>query len=217
MNTESNMRECPICFDELTEENQHKTPCNHIFHLSCVKKQIKSECALCRKPLYNINRPSNIPTYIDFIYIIERRISRLLDENNMLNDDLVSMLLNVLDKVNNKEFSRAIFLFDIYKLLAEGRIRNNISGSINNTSTSTSNNENSTVQCSALTKRYRRCLKQTKNNSGKCNIHNRSTTTSNSNTTIVEIPMVQCSGTTKKGKQCLHRIKNSSGKCHNHQ
>lgn len=42
--------ECTICYD-LPLKEEDILPCGHRVHISCVQKQFKAECPLCRTPL----------------------------------------------------------------------------------------------------------------------------------------------------------------------
>ena len=41
---------CPICLDEINQDDIIETPCGHSFHKYCYKQfmQIKPECPVCR-------------------------------------------------------------------------------------------------------------------------------------------------------------------------
>jgi len=52
---------CSICYDTITQTNQLKTSCNHIFCISCIKeyminttKKYNLECPYCRQLIINI-------------------------------------------------------------------------------------------------------------------------------------------------------------------
>src|SRR5689334_10319850 len=40
---------CCICMDDENIENMRKTPCNHMFHLECLKQLTRPKCPLCNK------------------------------------------------------------------------------------------------------------------------------------------------------------------------
>jgi hypothetical protein len=42
-------QDCIICLEVLNE--QHSLECGHWIHISCIQKQFKPECPLCRHPL----------------------------------------------------------------------------------------------------------------------------------------------------------------------
>lgn len=44
------VNECNICYD-LPLKEEDILPCGHRVHISCVQKQFKAECPLCRAPL----------------------------------------------------------------------------------------------------------------------------------------------------------------------
>ena len=53
---------CPICLDYTDENCVHLKDCNHIYHLECLKLQIKknlTNCSLCKKPITGIKEDPN--------------------------------------------------------------------------------------------------------------------------------------------------------------
>ena len=203
---DKNTEKCVICFDEITMEDLYKTPCNHIFHLSCVEKQMKPECALCRSPLpKNINKNRSC-TSSDLITVIEEVISIVLERitNNFNREGLnlpqeqergnspssfeiyILMLLDVIDNINKgiRDLTPIIEYYSTLRL----NIQYGYSDSIPNN----------------METRFR------------YNNINDTSITSTSSPNNSERQTVQCSGITKKRKQCLCRTKDSSGLCYNH-
>jgi len=51
--------DCAICFENMNNTKVYHTPCNHIFHKSCLEQQFSSNyftsfrCSICRKELWN--------------------------------------------------------------------------------------------------------------------------------------------------------------------
>lgn len=64
--------ECPVCYETFSEKDKHLA-CGHWIHLDCVKKSMKAECPICRKPV-NIDQRSRTQ--------IESRRRQLLEEGN---------------------------------------------------------------------------------------------------------------------------------------
>lgn len=48
------MSNCPICLETLDKTMNITTPCNHVFHLSCLRK-CDSQCPLCRQEIEEID------------------------------------------------------------------------------------------------------------------------------------------------------------------
>ena len=44
------MSNCPICLESLENTMNITTPCNHVFHLNCLRK-CKTDCPLCRQKI----------------------------------------------------------------------------------------------------------------------------------------------------------------------
>lgn len=73
------IQECPICLENIEEEEQSILNCNHIFCKKCIDdyiKQKKNTCPLCRGEIKNYSYQGNI---YNFIYTTIERIR----ENNI--------------------------------------------------------------------------------------------------------------------------------------
>jgi hypothetical protein len=46
---DDNSEDCPVCYEKLGDEQP--LICKHYIHISCIQKQFKPECPLCRHPL----------------------------------------------------------------------------------------------------------------------------------------------------------------------
>ena len=61
--------ECPICFESMQNTIVSSTPCNHVFHKSCLKQQFSSNqfnsfaCSICRYSLWEHMSPSEQRSY----------------------------------------------------------------------------------------------------------------------------------------------------------
>ena len=96
--------ECAICLEPLECNDTCKIKCGHQFHLSCIMKNNKNECPLCRKEIYentNIQQLNNNIDPLDFLenmsplippprslrmYVPEDDIQQLNDEDDFLED-----------------------------------------------------------------------------------------------------------------------------------
>jgi hypothetical protein len=68
--------DCSICLEKLNDEKVLE--CGHYFHNECIKKQIKAECALCRKPFvsyFSVNNLQNFRDYNIYYYNSEEDIT----------------------------------------------------------------------------------------------------------------------------------------------
>ena len=206
------LENCVICFDDIKEEDQYITPCNHIFHLSCVKKQMKSECALCRGPLPDNMFTNKSSDTSDLITTLEQRISTLLDNRNNNTDVQVILLLDIINDLRRGIFNLGLFL-EVRMMQANSELQEIPTINYVRPPRFVYNNTNETPSTSNI-------LNLPPGN----NIHNTNETTLTndiSNTvstssTNTKISTIQCSGITKKGKQCLRKTKDDLGLCYNH-
>lgn len=91
--------ECAICLEPLECNDTCKIKCGHQFHLSCIMKNNKNKCPLCRKEIYektNIQQLNNNinPSFIRMLSLPPRslRMSVPEDDIQQLNEDYIEPL-----------------------------------------------------------------------------------------------------------------------------
>lgn len=80
--------QCPICLEQVQEEEQSILNCNHIFCKKCIDdyiKQKKNTCPLCRGEIKNYSYQGNI---YNFIYTT---IERIRDNNIHVHPNILLM------------------------------------------------------------------------------------------------------------------------------
>lgn len=78
--------QCPICFNNISEFDNFKLNCEHIFCRDCLKKWIfkdryETNCPLCRKKIFNNYTNLNLIKNADEDIVIQY----LLDNDNLFN------------------------------------------------------------------------------------------------------------------------------------
>lgn len=91
---------CPICMEDLTDKNKTTTACGHVFHSSCIFKNmmLRTTCPMCREDLVcksiptntNSNTNSNTNINININYNLTQNQSQLMD----IDDDIINALLS---------------------------------------------------------------------------------------------------------------------------
>lgn len=86
---------CSICYENIGETNSAHTSCNHLFHFSCILKNMKLnsntgyKCPLCRKEFIP-NVPSNTFQQPNLTEIIrQRRIRAALTRRNLISSNRI--------------------------------------------------------------------------------------------------------------------------------
>jgi len=92
--TESEDTSCPICMEDLTDKNKTTTSCGHVFHSSCIFKNmmLRTTCPMCREDLVCKSVPSsnNTNINININYNLSQTTSQLMD----IDDDIINTLLS---------------------------------------------------------------------------------------------------------------------------
>ena len=100
------MKNCSICFENITEEKLIKTDCNHCFHKKCMNEwlKIKNNCPLCRRKV-NEEEEIELPNIQPLIR--QQAIERIVENyERFTNLNILNTLFqNRLDR-QNEEFRR---------------------------------------------------------------------------------------------------------------
>ena len=81
--------ECPICFENMNNTQVVCTPCNHIFHKSCLEQQFSSSyfnsfnCSICRENLWDHLSGQQQQQYINL---------PSLDDENLWGTEIISRM-----------------------------------------------------------------------------------------------------------------------------
>jgi len=142
---------CPICLDFTDEKDVHLKDCNHIYHLECLKLQIKknlTNCSLCKRPITGIKEDPNFK--VNSISNTNIRSNLFGNFNNpFLNSNNHNFFISNENRNRNRSPNRINSnnsLFGINSLFGEVVSSNNsLFGTSNNTNSifGTSNNNNS--------------------------------------------------------------------------
>ena len=105
LDSDSEDTSCPICMEDLTDKNKTTTACGHVFHSSCIFKNmmLRTTCPMCREDLVcksipttnttnntNTNTNSNTNINININYNLTQSQSQLMD----IDDDIINALLS---------------------------------------------------------------------------------------------------------------------------
>lgn len=101
--TDSEDTSCPICMEDLTYKNKTTTACGHVFHSSCIFKNmmLRTTCPMCREDLVckviqtnpipiNTNTNTNTNINININYNLTQTTNQLMD----IDDDIINALLS---------------------------------------------------------------------------------------------------------------------------
>jgi hypothetical protein len=101
--TDSEDASCPICMEDITDKNKTTTSCGHVFHSSCIFKNmmLRTSCPMCREDLVCKSIPSsnsnttntnttNTNINININYNLSQTHSQLMD----IDDDIINALLS---------------------------------------------------------------------------------------------------------------------------
>ena len=69
--------ECPVCLEDIRKE-KYPLSCGHWVHKSCIEKQVKNECPLCRSRL-GPDRKTEVPDY-EYDELLESELYELVVE-----------------------------------------------------------------------------------------------------------------------------------------
>ena len=95
---------CPICMEDLTDKNKTTTACGHVFHSSCIFKNmmLRTTCPMCREdlvckviptnptPISTNSNTTNTNINININYNLSQTTNQLMD----IDDDIINSVLN---------------------------------------------------------------------------------------------------------------------------
>lgn len=58
-------RECPVCYETISQEDGNLACCRHLVHHECIRKSMRDKCPLCRASgtgVENIHKPPPPPS-----------------------------------------------------------------------------------------------------------------------------------------------------------
>jgi len=103
-NLDSNSEDtsCPICMEDLTDNNKTTTACGHVFHSSCIFKNmmLRTTCPMCREDLVcksiptNANSNTNINININYNLPQNHHHNHISSELMDIDDDIINALLS---------------------------------------------------------------------------------------------------------------------------
>lgn len=87
---------CPICYEDIKENNYIITKCNHKFCNDCLFKSldVKSDCPICRQELFNFKKVKDL-TRVDLANLEVSTIPTRIITIRYLVDSLVEIIFNV--------------------------------------------------------------------------------------------------------------------------
>lgn len=104
LDSDSEDRLCPICMEDLTDKNKTTTACGHVFHSSCIFKNmmLRTTCPMCREdlvckviptnptPISTNSNTTNTNINININYNLSQATNQLMD----IDDDIINALLS---------------------------------------------------------------------------------------------------------------------------
>ena len=98
---------CSICYENIGETNSAHTSCNHLFHFSCILKNMKLnsntgyKCPLCRKEFIP-NVPSNTFQQPNLTEIIrQRRIRAALARRSLISSNRIYQSQHIREEIKS--------------------------------------------------------------------------------------------------------------------
>lgn len=96
LDSDSEDRLCPICMEDLTDKNKTTTACGHVFHSSCIFKNmmLRTTCPMCREDLVCKSVPTPISTNTNINININYNLSQATNQLMDIDDDIINALLS---------------------------------------------------------------------------------------------------------------------------
>jgi len=116
---------CPICMEDVTDKNKTTTACGHVFHSSCIFKNmmLRTSCPMCREDLIcksipssntNANTNTNTNINININYNLSQNNSQLMESQLIGNQLMGSQLMDIDDDIINAMLSQELLSQELY-------------------------------------------------------------------------------------------------------
>lgn len=79
---------CPICHETISFPSSHVTPCNHVYHMDCIRRwsKTKDECPICRGHLCDCDECAYLKLCENFIEFFTFTAETMANKNFDRND-----------------------------------------------------------------------------------------------------------------------------------
>ena len=86
-------KQCPICYENIKDNNYIVTKCNHIFCNDCLFKSLNNQscCPICRREIFNFNKIKDLDN-LDIIELETRTLSIKSSLTNRFVDEIHNII-----------------------------------------------------------------------------------------------------------------------------